>query len=228
MEFKCIPSKIDYLTQFHSIHIHAYIWLNIKALFIHFHLGRASSPMLVLFWVLWQLIFQFVHKESRSWCFQVQLVICWHLSGVLYQFEVYSLNSYQTISDNPEVLDFNHVIIHLELAVKTPSGIYRVPFISIMLGLNLVILYVGGEKKVPRFMVLGVSFHLGRLPTKVWWKCRCHHAKSTYPLAYGGRSSLHGNLTLSLQLHLRHHQGIDGAMTHVPDFECWSEEQFVS
>ena len=99
---------------------------------------------------------------------------------------MYSLNYFQTIGDNPKVLNFNHVIIHLELAVRTPSGIYRVPLISIMLGFSLVFLCVGGEDKVPCFMVLGVSFHLGRLPTKLWWKYRCHHVKSTSPPTCGG------------------------------------------
>ena len=55
----------------------------------------------------------FEHNWSRSYCFQVNPAACCDLSVFLYQFEVHSIDSSKTISDFPEVLNFNGLILKL-------------------------------------------------------------------------------------------------------------------
>ena len=57
------------------------------------------------------------HDWSRSPCTQVQPVTCWHLSVFLYWIGVYSINSSKMISKFLEVLNFNRLILKLNLFI---------------------------------------------------------------------------------------------------------------
>ena len=50
------------------------------------------------------------HNWPKSYCFQVQLVTCWHQSVCLYQVEVCCIDSSQMIDSFPRVLNFNWFI----------------------------------------------------------------------------------------------------------------------
>lgn len=56
---------------------------------------------------------QFGHTRSRSECFQIQPVTCWHLLVCLYLFEVYSLKSSKMIRNFLEALTFYWLSLEL-------------------------------------------------------------------------------------------------------------------
>ena len=52
----------------------------------------------------------FDHNRSKSMCFHVRSITCCDLSGFLYQFKVYSIDSYSKMMHNfPQVSNFNHL-----------------------------------------------------------------------------------------------------------------------
>ena len=108
--------------------------------------------------IRWQCPWRFFwHNRSRSQCFQVQLVTCWHRPYFLYWVAIYSLNSLKIIGNCLEVSNFNRLFLKLNAPHSLKDGFSKFEHVVQSL------LYTH------HFGIWNMEPHLNHVPLKYRW-----------------------------------------------------------